>query len=520
MTIHVSVKHKKLLVPAQDALVNIFAGSQHVTFEGNKYIVVDHGVDEAHLLRNFGYDVPLPILTHYDWRNGTPFEIQKQTSALMSSQRRCYVLNEFGTGKTRSALWAWDYLYSCGQATKLLVVAPLSTLSLTWGREVFATLPHRKVAVLHGTKKKRQEKLAEDADVYVINHDGIGVLSPDLNARINDINCLVLDELAVYRNPTAKRTKAMRKFAANFKWVWGMTGSPTPNEPTDAWAQCSIITPKTVPDYYKRWREELMTKVSDFKWVPKRDAIDKVYEAMQPSVRFTLDDVVELPDLIERTIDIDMGKEQKRVYDTMMQHARVMAQSHEITALNAGAVLMKLLQISTGYVYTRDGRTVSLDNDMRLQALVDNVNASAHKVIVFCPFKHTLAGVAKRLTDEGNSVGVVSGDTPKGERDIIFGGFQNGTEPRVLVAHPACMSHGLTLTAADTIIWFGPTSSLETFEQANARIRRVGQHHKQQILMFQSTLVEKRMYAKLRAKQNVQNQLLDLFEEASGQSEN
>jgi len=505
-------------VSGQGAASNIFAGSLRVTNADRKWFLVDHGVDESHLLRNLGFDVPSPILVHYDWRGGTPFEIQKQTAALLTSNRRAYVLNEFGTGKTKAALWAWDYLYGQGQATKLLVVAPLSTLTITWAREVFATLSHRKAIVLHGSRKKRLEKLAEDADIYIINHDGIGVLGLELSARFADINSLVLDELAVYRNPTAKRTKDMRKFAANFKWLWGMTGSPTPNEPTDAWAQCSIITPKTVPDYYKRWREELMTKVTDFKWVPKRDAIDKVYAAMQPSVRFTLDDVVELPDLIERTIDIDMGKEQKRVYDTMLNHARVMAQSHEITALNAGAVLMKLLQISTGYVYTRDGRTVGLDNDMRLQALVDNVNASAHKVIVFCPFKHTLAGVAKRLTDEGNSVGVVSGDTPKGQRDVIFNGFQNGTEPRVLVAHPACMSHGLTLTAADTIIWFGPTSSLETFEQANARIRRVGQHHKQQILMFQSTKVEQRMYAKLRAKQNVQNQLLDLFEEASGQS--
>lgn len=513
MTIHVNAKFKKLIVPAEGALVELFPQTP-VTLKGKPWLVVHHGPDEAQLLRNFGYDVPLPVLTHYDWLGGTPFEIQKKTVAMLTAERRAYVLNAFGTGKTKSALWAWHFLYLEGRAGKLLVVAPLSTLSLTWAREVFATLPGIKVSVLHGTKKRRLARLQEDADVYVINHDGIGVVKSELEAR-RDIDSLVLDELAVYRNPTAARTKQMRKFAHNFKWLWGMTGSPTPNEPTDAWAQCTIITPGSVPDYYRRWRDELMIKVSDFKWVPKADAIDKVYSAMQPAVRFTLDDVVELPDLIERTVDIEMGKEQKRVYETMLKHARVLAENKEITALNAGAMLMKLLQISTGYVYTRDGRTVALDNDLRLDALVDAVNASSNKVIVFCPFKHTLAGVAKRLTDEGNNVGIVSGNTPKGERDIIFSGFQTGVSPRVLVAHPACMSHGLTLTAADTIIWFGPTSSLETFDQANARIRRVGQHHKQLILMFQSTPVEKRMYSKLRAKQNVQNQLLDLFAEAS-----
>jgi SNF2 family DNA or RNA helicase len=77
------------------------------------------------------------------------------------------------------------------------------------------------------------------------------------------------------------------------------------------------------------------------------------------------------------------------------------------------------------------------------------------------------------------------------------------------------MSHGLTLTAADTVIWAGPTTSLETFEQANARVRRIGQAHKQQVIMFQSSPVEKKMYARLRAKQQVQENILELFAEAT-----
>ena len=96
-----------------------------------------------------------------------------------------------------------------------------------------------------------------------------------------------------------------------------------------------------------------------------------------------------------------------------------------------------------------------------------------------------------------------------------FNLFQNSSAVKVLVAHPQCMAHGLTLTAADTIIWFAPLPNLEIFEQANARIRRIGQKHKQQILMFCATKAEKRMYAKLRAKQKVQNMLLDLFAEAT-----
>lgn len=516
MTIHISPKHKALVVPVRADLMNIFHDAKTlVTPEGNPMMVIRHGADETRLLRNLGFDVPSPILSHYDWEGGTPFEVQKKTAALLTMNRRAYVLNGMGTGKTKSSLWAWRYLNRRGEAGKLLVVAPLSTLNFTWAREVFQTLPGIKVQVIHGTKAKRLQRLADpEADVYVVNHDGLAVISEALALR-PDIDSCVIDELAVFRNGTSNRTKQIKKTVAKMQWVWGMTGSPTPNEPTDAWAQCTIITPNTVPKYFNRFRDEVMNKITQFKWIPKQGALDRVLEVMQPAVRYTLDDVVELPELIERTVEIDMGPKQAKVYKQMEDHAHVLIQQNEITAMNAGAVLNKLLQISTGYVYTRDGVVVPLDNDERLTALVDAINSTDRKVIVFVPFVHALDAIVKRLTSEGYDVRAVSGATPKGERDNTFNLFQNTSGVKVLVAHPQCMAHGLTLTAADTIIWFAPLPNLEIFEQANARIRRIGQKHKQQILMFCATKAEQRMYAKLRAKQKVQNALLDLFADAT-----
>ena len=478
-------------------------------------LVVRHGVDETTLLRNMGIDVPTPVLSHYDWEGGTPFESQRKTAAMLTMNKRAYVLNGMGTGKTKSSLWAWRYLNLHGEAGKLLVVAPLSTLNFTWAREVFQTLPGVKVQVLHGTKAKRLQRLADpEADVYIINHDGLAVIADALVKR-TDIDTCILDELAVFRNGTATRTKVTRKVITPMKWVWGMTGSPTPNAPTDAWSQCSLITPNTVPKYFNRFRDEVMYKITQFKWAPKHGALDKVFEVMQPAVRFTLDDVIELPELVERTVDIEMGPKQAKVYKQMEEQAHTLVQSKEITAMNAGAVLNKLLQISTGYVYTREGEVVTLDNEERLTALVDAVNSTDRKVIVFVPFVHALEGIKKRLTSEGYDVRQVSGDTPRKEREEAFNLFQNTSAVKVLVAHPQCMAHGLTLTAADTIIWFAPMPNLEIFEQANARIRRIGQKHKQQILMFSATKAEQKMYAKLRAKQKVQNLLLEMFADAT-----
>lgn len=515
MTIHISPKHKAIGVPVRADLANLFPSAKQVTIEGNNLLIIRHGMDETKLLRNMGFDIPAPVLSHYDWAGGTPFDVQKKTAALLTMNARAYVLNGMGTGKTKASLWSWHYLYQRGEAGKLLVVAPLSTLNFTWAREVFQTLPGIKVQVLHGTRAKRIQRFNDPtADVYIINHDGLAVLEGEFANR-TDIDTLILDELAVYRNGTASRTKVTRKVAAKMKFVWGMTGSPVPNLPTDAWSQCTVVTPHTVPKYFNRFRDDVMTKVSNFKWVAKQGALDRVLEVMQPAVRFTLDDVVELPEIVERTIEIDMGPKQAKVYKQMEEHAHTLIANKEITAMNAGAVLNKLLQISTGYVYTRDGEVVPLDNDERLTALVDAVNSSDRKIIVFVPFVHALEGIRARLASEGYDVRAVSGATPRGERDQIFNLFQNTSGVKVICAHPQCMAHGLTLTAADTIIWFAPVPNLEIFEQANARIRRIGQKHRQQILMFCATKAEQRMYAKLRAKQRVQNMLLDLFAEAT-----
>lgn len=507
----ISQRHQLVGVPTRPDLVNLFPHAKQVNFEGKNLILLKHGLEETTLLRNMGIHVPAPITQHYDWEGGKPFDVQIKTAAMLTQNHRAYVLNGMGTGKTKASLWSWRYLNRVGQAQKALVIAPLSTLNFTWAREIFHTLPGVRFAVLHGTRDKRLQRLADpDIDIYIVNHDGLQVIAPALEAR-TDIDTLIIDELATYRNGQSNRTKLTRKVARRFKWVWGMTGSPTPNAPTDAWGQCTIVTPHTVPKFFGRFRDEVMHKVTQFKWAPKHNSLDRVFDVMQPAVRFTLDDVVELPEIVERTVDIEMGAKQAKVYKQMEEQAHSMIANHEITAMNAGAVLNKLLQISTGYVYDREGNTIALDNGERLDALVDAVEATDRKVLVFVPFVHALEGIAARLKREGVDVATVSGQTPKAQRDQIFNVFQNTSGTRVIVAHPQCMAHGITLTAADTIIWFAPTTSLEIFEQANARIRRVGQKHKQLILMFSATKAERQMYARLRAKQKVQNLLLEMF---------
>src|SRR5215472_3432876 len=147
-------KHRKIVLPWEKQLSNIFPNAPILTQQGNEFIAINHGADETRFLRNIGHDVPAPVLSQYDWMGGTPFEIQKLTAALLTVNRRAYVLNSFGTGKTKSALWSWHYLYTNRLAGKMLVIAPLSTLTFTWASEIFQTLPGLKAQVLHGTRER------------------------------------------------------------------------------------------------------------------------------------------------------------------------------------------------------------------------------------------------------------------------------------------------------------------------------------------------------------------------------
>lgn len=507
----VSRAHQKVLVPA-GVLPGEMSPEHDIVHNDRPYKVLTHGPRETVLLRRFGLNVPNPMLTYYDWPgNLKPFEVQKTTCELLSSSPRAYVLNDMGTGKTRTPLWAWDYLRRAGCANKLLIVAPLSTLYFVWAREITATLPGCRVAVLHGTRERRLKLLESDADVFIINHDGLRVVYDELLAR-RDIDTLVLDELAVYRNNSI-RSKKMREFAQRFEWAWGMTGRPMPNAPTDVWNQCKILTPHSVPKYFRHAQSVLMTKVSQFVWEARPDAVQTAFSWMTPAVRYSLSDVTELPDVVYRTIDVEMTPEQSKVYTKIKTELAAMIKEQKITAVNAGVAMGKLLQVAGGWVYTKNPDFVALDAGPRINMLIEMVEEASHKIIIFAPYRSHISGLSLALEKADIEHAVVHGDVK--DRDEIFSLFQNTNKYRVLLAHPECMAHGITLTAADTIIWWLPTASLETYEQANARIRRVGQKNKQQILHIQSTNVEKRLYSLLRKKQRLQDQFLRLLEEAT-----
>ncbi len=369
MRVAVSPKHKALVAPYTPAVANVIPHATQHEYTGNKLLLIPHGLEETRLLRNMGVETPAPIVSQYDWDRfvDKPFESQVETAALLSMNRRAYVLNTMGTGKTRASLIAADYGLSSAQIRRVLIIAPLSTLTPTWMNEIFLNFPHRTGVVLHGSKKRRQKLLAEPHDFYVINHDGVQVVLPELLER-KDIDCIILDELAVYRDYSTDRYKLTKKVLQGRKFVWGLTGAPTPNAPTDAYAQIQLLQPEKLGTF-KRFREATMHQLTQYKWVPRKDAAALVHSYMQPSVRYTLEDCYDIPPTTYTSRVVEPSATQKAFYTRLKNAMATMYQQHEITAANKGVLHSKLLQVACGYIYTDERKVLGLQPTSKLKEL-------------------------------------------------------------------------------------------------------------------------------------------------------
>ena len=507
-------KKRALVLKVKDTskILSVISSAKTITVKGETLVAVPHKMDETKVLRSLGFDAPAPIRHHYEWPGRfKPFKAQLEAAAFLSMYKRAFNLSELGTGKSLASLWAYDYLRSIGDAEKLLVIAPLSTLERTWADELFNHFPHLTFSVVHGTREKRKKLLALDVDVYIINHDGVAIIEEDLRTR-PDIGLVVVDEIAqCARNAGTDKWKVINTIVNRHtpkRACWGMTGTPTPNAPTDAWAQCKLLVPEKVPPYFNRFKMQVMRQITQFIWQPKPDALDMVKEVMQPSVRFTRDECVDLPPLMYETRQVSLTKEQNKAYNEMLTRLRTQADSGAITAVNEAVKLGKLIQIACGVVYADDGTEVTIPSNPRIQETKDIISAAEGKVIVFVPYVSSVKMVSRELAKHF-TVETIYGGVSKNERDRIFGDFQKGKDLKVIVAQPAAMSHGLTLTAASTIVWYSCVTSNETFEQANGRINRPGQKMNNFIIMLEGTKVEKRMYARLKNKQKMQGALLD-----------
>ena len=521
MTVHVLPDERALLLETSDPSILPRLPAAFQLQPG--LLGMPHDLDSVIRLASMGVKAPSPIENYYDWpRERTlvpdPFAHQRETAGFMLSHPHGYVLNDIGTGKTLASLWAADYLMSLRPRVHPLrccVIAPLSTLERVWGDALFIHLKHRKFEILHGSSERRRKRLANPADFYVINHDGVQVLAKELLAR-PDIDIWIIDELTFYRNKQTGAWKVLESILYPTRglpktWVWGMTGKPIPQSPENAYGQCKLVTPASVPKFFTQWRNLVMDHQSTYIWTPRPESVSIVHKAMQPAIRFKRDECMDLPPEIHTTLDVTLSAEQTKHYKAVMKELSTEVAGGRINAVNEGVKLSKLLQIACGTVYDVNGVPREMDAGNRIETLMELIECVDEKVIVFVPFTAVTASIARVLNKYWNFA-IVTGQTPIKERNEIFGRFQQPDSDVDIIAHPECMSHGLTLTEASTIIWFAPIDSNETYEQANGRITRSGQKYTANIIHLAGSAVERRAYRRLRERQKLQGMLLEMYE--------
>jgi SNF2 family DNA or RNA helicase len=510
----ISEKHQKIVLNLSEPsrVMTVIPSARLIQYRGKELVAVPHRNDEVRVLRNLGIDAPAPITKYYDWPGRyPPFIHQKITAEFLTLNPYSYCLNGMGSGKTLASLWSYDFLKRQGVVRRMLVIAPLSTLERTWGDEIFCNFPELTFTTLHGTKDKRLKLINTDFDIYIINHDGIK--SAEVLAALcerHDIDIVCVDEFAAFRNSSTSRWKALQKLIKGRMYVWGMTGTPTPKAPTDAWAQCKLISPRNVPPYFGAFRELVMRQSGPYKWLPRDNAMEIVSKAMQPAIRFSREECIDLPPTTYTTRQVEMTLEQLAMYKDMLKRLQAEFGENQVTAVNEAVKAGKLLQIACGAVYGNNGETIVVPSGPRIEALKEFIEESGSKVIVFVPYTRVLQNLADELSKE-YSVAVIHGQVSKTERDKIFHDFQKRPDPHVLVANPGAMSHGLTLTAASTIVWYAPTMSNEIYEQANARIVRPGQKLNTLIAHLEGSDIERRAYDRLKNQGKMQGLLLDIL---------
>mgnify|MGYP003704408973 CR=1 FL=1 len=442
---------------------------------------------------------------------GTLLPYQVEAVERMCDRQSMLVAYDLGLGKTVLTISAIESLMDSSEITEPGLVICLSSLKYQWGKEI-AKFSDSTFTVIDGTKSKREVDylLGSANSKYVItNYESI-VNDWDIVSEI-DWGAIVCDEATAIKRDTTDRWKAINQIVTPNTWLWLMTGTPAAQSPLDAYGLAKLVNPDGVPKFFGTFRDMVMAKITQFKWVPKENATQTVFNALQPAIRFTKDECLDLPEMTYVKRNVELTKQQEKYYQLLKKRMVIQAAGEEISAVNAATQVNKLLQIACGSVYTDTGEVVDFDVSNRLNVVQEVIEESSNKVLVFVPFTHTIDLLRKHLEKNHITCDVINGSVSANARADIVNTFQSNDNVKVLIIQPQAASHGLTLTAADTIIWYAPCTSVETYLQANARIDRPGQKNSMTIVHVKGSNVESRMYALLRSNIHNHNQVIDLY---------
>jgi hypothetical protein len=412
----------------------------------------------------------------------TPMAHQAKFANLWGQKRRVLNFDECGTGKTLGCIHS---VYQNCPGSRVLVLGTLTTLQSAWVNDLHKYNPHISVALATDTPARKKKAFTSNAQWVITNHDTIKMVAD--KDYIKQFDVLIVDEADVFRNKSL-RTDALLSVAQTPTFYCGMTGTPTPKSVTDAFRLVLACDGgERLGRDFRSFQGEMCYATPIYgappgamRYIDKPLAQQKLMTYIHDICsRVTLEEVVELPEMVKRTITIPLPRRLLEQYRELAQQSVLELEQGVVNAVNAAARRTKLLQLMSGAVY--DENNVYHDIHTERHKLVADLAMQTDHALVAFNWLHQRDGICKVLRNRGVTFAYIDGTVSSQRRTEIVADYQEG-KIQVLLVQPQSAAHGLTLTRANRVIWASPTDRTDLYEQINHRIRRKGQTRKQEVI--------------------------------------
>lgn len=439
----------------------------------------------------------------------TPHSYQRAAIDVLLTHTHYGLMLDMGLGKTVITLTAIKALLDDWAVAKVLIIAPKKVADSTWATES-QKWDHTKdlrVVKVMGSEDKRRQALAADADIYIINREMVVWLCEQYKQLPFDM--LIIDESSNFKNPQAKRFKALKKQRGVFSRIVLLTGTPAPNTLEDLWAQVYLLDAgerlgRTITAYRSKYFTPAMTNghvVYSYKLRKGADTAihSKIRDiCLSMKKQDVMDEITMQDGYISRVVKVSLTPDEEATYNDMERDfVLALPQDEVISAASAAALSNKLLQLANGSVYTDEGDVVTI-HTRKVDALKEIASREGN-LLVFYNFKHDREAIRAAFPD---AVDLSDDETLQA---------WDAGKIKMLLAHPASAGYGLNLQqGGHVIVWYGMTWSLEQYLQANARLNRQGQTHLVTIYHLLTTgTIDSQVMRALERKEKGQNALLE-----------
>lgn len=393
-------------------------------------------------------------------------------------------LSEMGTGKTLASISAMNVLYMGGDIKRTLIVCP-NTLKYNWHEELKKSEVAWESIILDGSTKKRKEKLIycdwkrksvdNHAIVIITNYESLLNLFEDLNKM--DLDLVIADEAHNIKNHKAHKTKSLKAIKAKFKWA--LTGTPVAQNVLDVWSIFDWIRPGHFNKSFYAFRSRYANVYTGAGfpmikgWKNLKELKDKVD---QYSFRVLKSECLDLPEKIFQTLEIDLSKEERRVYDEMANEMIVEIGNKEVVAQTMLTKLGKLQQMTSGFVY--EGTNTMVFGQSKIDALEEILDSlQDKKIVIWCRFKQELKRIVDLALKGGRPHVFLSQEMDELERMAAINRFQDSPPPYLFIGNVGIGSAGINLFSSHHCIYLSNSWSLIDRLQSEDRLHRYGQKY-------------------------------------------